>query len=114
MFKKINREMIFYAKTARNEHVERFKIKKLRTINANKSVIAGIEEVAKRFKEERLFYIKGSLPRYEDEIYNYRWKPNSTRDEPIKEYDDVLDAIRYAIYSKDKKKVTVQLFKHGI
>ena len=113
-FQGIYGDMMFYADSARPEHVARFKRDKLRTINADKSVIAGIEEVAKRFKEERLFYIKGSLPRFEDEIYNYRWKPNSTRDEPIKEYDDVLDAIRYAIYSKDKKKVTVQLFKHGI
>ena len=113
-FQAIYGDMMFYADSARPEHVARFKRDKLRTINADKSVIAGIEEVAKRFKEERLFYIKGSLPRFEDEIYNYRWKPNSTRDEPIQEYDDVLDAIRYAIYSKDKKKVTVQLFKHGI
>ena len=113
-FQAIYGDMMFYADSARPEHVARFKRDKLRTINANKSVIAGIEEVAKRFKEERLFYIEGSLPRFEDEIYNYRWKPNSTRDEPIQEYDDVLDAIRYAIYSKDKKKVTVQLFKHGI
>src|SRR5699024_5128058 len=113
-FQRIYGDMMFYADSARPEHVARFKRDKLRTINADKSVIAGIEEVAKRFKEERLFYIKGSLPRFEDEIYNYRWKPNSTRDEPIKEYDDVLDAIRYAVYSKDKKKVTVQLFKHGI
>lgn len=113
-FQGIYGDLMFYADSARPEHVARFKRDKLRTINADKSVIAGIEEVAKRFKEERLFYIKGSLPRFEDEIYNYRWKPNSTRDEPIQEYDDVLDAIRYAIYSKDKKKVTVQLFKHGI
>ena len=113
-FQGIYGDMMFYADSARPEHVARFKRDKLRTINADKSVIAGIEEVAKRLKEERLFYIKGSLPRFEDEIYNYRWKPNSTRDEPIQEYDDVLDAIRYAVYSKDKKKVTVQLFKHGI
>ena len=113
-FQGIYGDLMFYADSARPEHVARFKRDKLRTINADKSVIAGIEEVAKRFKEERLFYIKGSLPSFEDEIYNYRWKPNSTIDEPIKEYDDVLDAIRYAIYSKDKKKVTVQLFKHGI
>ena len=113
-FQGIYGDLMFYADSARPEHVARFKRDKLRTINADKSVIAGIEEVAKRFKEERLFYIKDSLPRFEDEIYNYRWKPNSTRDEPIKEYDDVLDAIRYAVYSKDKKKVTVQLFKHGI
>ncbi|HHU5073535.1 TPA: PBSX family phage terminase large subunit, partial [Streptococcus agalactiae] len=33
-------------------------------------------------------------------IYQYKWKPNSTKDEPLKEYDDVLDALRYALYSQ--------------
>ena len=113
-FKEIYGDMTFYADSARPEHVMRFRREKLKTINANKSVIAGIEEVAKRFKEERLFYIKDAIPRFEDEIYNYRWKQNSTKDEPVKEYDDVLDSIRYAIYSKGKQDVTVQLFKHGI
>ena len=107
-------DMTFYADSARPEHVVRFKREKLKTVNADKSVIAGIEEVAKRFKEERLFYIKDAIPRFEDEIYNYRWKPNSTKDEPLKEFDDVLDAIRYAVYSKGKKNIRVQLFKHGI
>lgn len=113
-FKEIYGDVMFYADSARPEHVMRFKREKLKTVNANKSVVAGIEEVAKRFKEEQLFYIKGSIPRFEDEIYNYRWKPNSNKDEPLQEYDDVLDALRYAIYSKDKKQITVQLFKHGI
>lgn len=90
-FKSIYGDMTFYADSARPEHVVRFKREKLRTVNANKSVVAGIEEVAKRFKEKRLFYIDGAIPRFEDEIYNYRWKPNTTRDEPLKEYDDVLD-----------------------
>lgn len=67
---------------------------------ANKSVIAGIEEVAKSWKANTLFYIKGSIPRFEDEIYQYRWKENSKIDEVVKEYDDVLDSLRYAIYTQ--------------
>ncbi len=53
--------------------------------------MAGIEEVAKRFNEDKLFYVKGAISRFEDEIYQYRWKANSVKDEPIKEWDDVLD-----------------------
>src|SRR5699024_11724204 len=42
--------------------------------NARKEVIAGIEEVAKLWKNDRLFYVQGSIPRFEDEIYQYKWK----------------------------------------
>lgn len=90
----------FYCDTARPEHIADFKRNNINAIFANKSVIAGIEEVAKRFKENRLFYVKGTIPRFEDEIYQYRWKENSTKDEPLKEWDDVLDSLRYAIFSQ--------------
>ena len=90
----------FYCDTARPEHIADFKRNNINAIFANKSVIAGIEEVAKRFKENRLFYVKGTVPRFEDEIYQYRWKANSTKDEPLKEWDDLLDSLRYAIFSQ--------------
>ena len=90
----------FYCDTARPEHISDFKRNNINAIFANKSVIAGIEEVAKRFKENRLFYVKGTVPRFEDEIYQYRWKTNSTKDEPLKEWDDFLDGLRYAIFSQ--------------
>lgn len=90
----------FYCDTARPEHIADFKRNNINAEFANKSVIAGIEEVAKRFKENRLFYVKGTIPRFEDEIYQYRWKENSTKDEPLKEWDDVLDSLRYAIFSQ--------------
>ena len=90
----------FYCDTARPEHIADFKRNNINAIFANKSVIAGIEEVAKRFKENRLFYVKDTVPRFEDEIYQYRWKANSTKDEPLKEWDDFLDSLRYAIFSQ--------------
>lgn len=92
-------KLTFYADSARPEHVARFKREKLKAVNANKSVVAGIETVAKLFKEQKLFIKRGAIPRFFDEIYQYKWKPNSTTDEPLKEFDDVLDALRYAIYS---------------
>lgn len=90
----------FYCDTARPEHIADFKRNNINAIFANKSVIAGIEEVAKRFKENRLFYVKDTVLRFEDEIYQYRWKANSTKDEPLKEWDDFLDGLRYAIFSQ--------------
>ena len=90
----------FYCDTARPEHIADFKRNGINAMFANKSVITGIEEVAKRFKENKLFYVKGTVPRFEDEIYQYRWKANSTKDEPLKEWDDFLDGLRYAIFSQ--------------
>ena len=89
----------FYADSARPEHVARFENEGFDIGNANKSVIAGIELIAKLFKERKLYVKRGFVPRFFDEIYQYRWKENSTKDEPLKEFDDVLDSVRYAIYS---------------
>lgn len=89
----------FYADSARPEHVARFDSEGFDISNANKSVIAGIELIAKLFKEQKLYVKRDFVPRFFDEIFQYRWKENSTKDEPLKEFDDVLDGVRYALYS---------------
>lgn len=89
----------FYADSARPEHVARFDSEGFDISNANKSVIAGIELIAKLFKEQKLYVKRDFVPRFFDEIFQYRWKENSTKDEPLKEFDDVLDSVRYALYS---------------
>lgn len=98
-FKEKYGDITFYADSARPEHVDRFNNEGIVTVNANKAVIAGIELIAKLLKENKLYIKRGVIPRFFDEIYQYKWKPNSTKDEPLKEFDDVLDALRYAIYS---------------
>lgn len=93
----------FYCDTARPEHIVRFRREKLRAINADKSVIAGIEEVASLFKQNKLFIVRDNVKRFEKEIYLYVW--NEKTGEPIKLWDDVLDAIRYAIYTHFKRAI---------
>lgn len=90
----------FYCDTARTEHIADFKRNGINAVFSNKSVIAGIEEVAKAWKNNSLFYVNGSIPRFEDEIYQYRWEPNASTDKPKQEYDDVLDSLRYAVYTQ--------------
>ncbi|HGA2942226.1 PBSX family phage terminase large subunit [Streptococcus agalactiae] len=102
-FKKKYGNINFWCDSARPEHVARFKREKIKAKNGNKSVIAGIEYIAKLLKESVFLVKKDIIPRFFDEIYQYKWKPNSTKDEPQKEYDDVLDAIRYALYSQHKE-----------
>ena len=86
----------FYCDDARPEHVTRFRKESIRAINAKKSVLSGIEQVGKGFKTGTLL-ITDNSKRFKDEIYQYVW--NDTTGEPVKQFDDVLDAIRYAIYT---------------
>lgn len=87
----------FYADTARPEHIVRFKREKIRVKNASKRRLAGVEEVARLFKTDSLFILEKNAQRFKKEIYMYAW--NEKTGEPIKEWDDCMDSIRYAIYS---------------
>lgn len=106
--KKIKKEygnIPFYCDSARPEYVVKFRNNKLKALNADKSVLSGIESVARLLKMQKLFVVRNRVKRFEDEIYMYVW--NEKTGEPIKLFDDVMDAIRYAIYTdgKDPRKV---------
>jgi len=87
----------FYADSARPEHVARFKRENINCNYGYKSVLTGIEHVAKLMKQGAFFVsregIKGQ--QFLDEIYQYVW--NETTGEPVKESDHTMDAMRYAI-----------------
>lgn len=87
----------FWADSARPEHVQRFKREGFACINAKKSVLSGIEEVAKLMKQGRFFVVSDKVVKFKDEVYQYVW--NERTGEPEKVNDDVMDALRYAIYS---------------
>ncbi|CAI6293281.1 MULTISPECIES: PBSX family phage terminase large subunit [Bacillus] len=90
----------FYCDTARPEHIVRFRREKLRALDADKAVVSGIEEVARLFKRDLFFIVEDKVSRFKKEIFMYVWNPNTG--EPVKEWDDVLDSIRYAIYTHNK------------
>jgi PBSX family phage terminase large subunit len=90
----------FYCDTARPEHIIRFRRERIRAINADKKVVSGIEEVARLFKLNKLFIVRNNVERFDKEIYLYVW--NERTGEPVKLWDDVLDAVRYAIYTELK------------
>lgn len=87
----------FYCDTARPEYLTEFRRNRIRAINADKKVLSGIEEVAKLFKLNRFYVVYERMDRFKQEIFKYVW--HKTSGEPIKEFDDVLDSIRYAIYT---------------
>lgn len=105
-------DIYFYADSARPEHVARFEREHLKCVNADKSVLSGIEQVAKLMKQGRFFVCSEKVEKFKDEVYQYVW--NEKTGEPEKKNDDVLDALRYAIYSKFQGVGSkIKLFKGG-
>ncbi|MGM0239467.1 PBSX family phage terminase large subunit [Enterococcus sp. AZ103] len=92
----------FYCDSARPEHVARFKRENINAMNADKARLSGVESVAKRIKVNKLFICRDRVKKFRDEIYQYVW--DEKKGEPIKEFDDVLDALRYAIYTDEVRK----------
>ncbi|UOC06924.1 PBSX family phage terminase large subunit [Lactobacillus johnsonii] len=102
---RFGRNLIFYADSARPDNVNEFQSNGLNCINANKNVLPGIECVARKMREGKFYVVDTASSGLLDEIYQYAWDDKTGL--PLKENDvrhnDRLDAIRYAIYSKNKK-----------
>lgn len=90
----------FYCDSARPEHVARFSREGFKAHNANKEILSGIEVVAKLMKQEN-FYVLDECKHFKKEIYNYVW--DKKKGLPVKTNDDLMDAIRYAIYTESTK-----------
>ena len=90
----------FYCDHARPDYINKLRQSRVKAINARKDVVAGIGEIASLFKTRRLKVVEENVSRFKEEIYNYVW--SNGKDEPVKQYDDVLDSLRYAIYSDMK------------
>ena len=59
--------------------------------------MSGIELVARTMKEHKFYVCEQANDQFLDEVYNYRWNDKVSDDAVIKEDDDVMDAVRYAI-----------------
>lgn len=87
-----------YCDSARPEYVAMLSVATNRAALANKAVVQGIECVARFFKLNRFFILESCSKEFLNEIYTYVYKENS--DEPIKINDDIMDTIRYGLFSK--------------
>ena len=94
----------FYCDYARPDYVHKLQINGIRAINAKKDVLEGISTVATLFKTNKLLILEDNVNIFKTEIYNYVWAKG--KDEPIKSSDDVLDSLRYAIYTDMKLSVS--------
>lgn len=93
----------WYPDPADAEGCEHLRRKGLTVKEVSKDVKAGIQTVQNLLKENRLFFV--NCPNLEFELNFYRWreKTNSKIDmsepeEPVKEHDHGLDAIRYCLH----------------
>ena len=87
----------FYCDHARPDYISKLKVNGIRAINARKEVLEGISTVATLLKTNKLLILEDNVNIFKTEIYNYVWSKG--KDEPIKQNDDVLDSLRYAIYT---------------
>jgi len=53
-----------------------------------------------------MFYVFKGLSNFLDEIESYRWA-EGTKETPVKEYDHLMDALRYAIISIRHNRIVV-------
>ncbi|ACV28862.1 phage terminase, large subunit, PBSX family [Anaerococcus prevotii] len=94
--------IVFYCDSARVEHIDRFSREGLVAYMADKAVIPGIEAVSILYKTDKLFIYEYIAKRFKEEIYSYVWATNYRSDEVKKEFDDVMDSMRYALYSYEQ------------
>lgn len=103
----------FYCDSARVEHIDRFIHEGLKAYLANKAVIPGIEYVATLYKTDKLFIYSPIAKRFRQEIYSYVWADTAGADKVKEEFDDVQDAIRYALYT-DKSDGGIKTVKRSV
>ena len=91
----VDQNVEIMADWARPEIIQEMKLSGYNVHPANKSVKKGIDNV-KQFKVYGYLDDKNMVTEFE----NYKWRKVGDRitDEPVKEYDDISDAIRYATY----------------
>ena len=115
---KYRSKLRFYADGARPEHVARFQEEGFDCVYADKSVLSGIEEVARLMKTGHFFVNRDGIPQktdnetvggfFFDEIYLYVWDEKTGM--PVKQFDDVMDSLRYAIYTQHHPTMEVSTF----
>lgn len=91
----------FYADHARPEYVQQMMDGGVNIYYANKSVVEGINKIGSLLKQDKLFFLEDIFKKGKQEMFLYVWSPKkaSGNEEVVKTNDDVLDAVRYAIFT---------------
>ena len=95
--KRYGDDIIFYCDSARPDRIKEMQEAEIYAINARKDVTAGISYVDSLYKTGMLYVVQDNVDLFRTEIDTYSW--DEGKDQPVKESDDCMDAIRYALYS---------------
>ena len=87
----------FYCDSARPDNINEFRKANIWAVDANKAVNAGVECVAGKLKKKQLFVRRSQSQEFCAEIYAYVWDKRTGQ--PVKVKDDIMDAVRYGVYS---------------
>lgn len=90
----------FYCDTAMPAYIEQFEREGLNAQYGNKSIIAGVEYVNRLLYQEKLFFDPSVKDEIEGELFSYVWNDKTQR--PMDKNDDVMDALRYGVYTDYK------------
>lgn len=93
-------DILFYCDSARPDLIDEMCQNGIRALGARKDVVAGIGEVGTLLKTENIYVVEDcgeGFDEFDEEIDMYAWADNA--DAPVKEKDDVMDAMRYGAYS---------------
>lgn len=93
-------DILYYCDSARPDLIDEMTTADIRAVGARKDVVAGIGEVATLLKTRQLLIVRDcgeGFGEFDSEIEMYAWKDSA--DAPVKEKDDVMDAMRYGIFS---------------
>jgi phage terminase large subunit len=68
----------------------------------DKNVILGIDRVRELIRKRQLF-VFNTCKNVIDEFNSYRYDPEKLKEEPAKDNDHLMDAIRHAVYNHNAK-----------
>ena len=97
----------FWCDSARPDNVGAFIMENINAINADKTILQGIEFVAGLTKQNKLF-VTDNAEEFKEEINTYVWDEKSGY--PIKKNDHVMDALRYALFNQHKETNVIKTF----
>jgi len=97
----------WYPDPAEPDRIESMKRKGIYCRDVNKDVKAGIDRVKELIRQGRLKVLKHCRHTI-DEFETYHYPEEETEEEPVKENDHSMDAVRYAIYTHSPREEVLQ------
>lgn len=101
--------IVFWADTARPEHIARFVNEGIDAQYADKKKLKGIEDVARQIKADKLFVVRDNAKEFASEVFAYVW--DQKKGEPVKDRDHAMDTARYVIHNDLSEDNEVQILR---